>query len=121
MILMYFTIWIGLFIPVSLSRDTWIVIIMIYIFFASTMPVQRLLQPRDYINALELGVAMALLIAGIIIRPLPIVAPEMCIRDSWIHCTMKAAPVKAIRTGLLVNRILPLDVTLIMTPASVIM
>jgi carbon starvation protein len=76
-VLMYLTIWIGLYIPVALSKATWIIIIMIYIFFASTMPVQRLLQPRDYINALELGVAMVLLIVGIIVRPLPIVAPAV--------------------------------------------
>jgi carbon starvation protein len=76
-VLMYLTIWIGLYIPVALSRATWIVIIMIYVFFASTLPVQRLLQPRDYINALELGVAMILLIVGIIVRPLPIVAPAV--------------------------------------------
>ena len=76
-VLMYLTIWIGLYIPVALSKAAWIIIIMIYIFFASTMPVQRLLQPRDYINALELGVAMILLIVGIIIRPLPIVAPAV--------------------------------------------
>ncbi|MBP7892189.1 MAG: carbon starvation protein A [Firmicutes bacterium] len=76
-VLMYLTIWIGLYVPVALSKATWIIIIMIYIFFASTMPVQRLLQPRDYINALELGVAMILLIVGIIVRPLPIVAPAV--------------------------------------------
>ena len=76
-VLMYLTIWIGLYIPVALSKATWIIIIMIYIFFASTMPVQRLLQPRDYINALELGVAMVLLIVGIIVRPLPIIAPAV--------------------------------------------
>jgi len=76
-VLMYLTIWIGLYIPVALSKATWMIIIMIYIFFASTMPVQRLLQPRDYINALELGVAMVLLIVGIIVRPLPIVAPAV--------------------------------------------
>jgi len=74
---MYVTIWIGLFIPVALSKAAWLIIIMIYVFFASTMPVQRLLQPRDYINALELGVAMILLIVGIIVRPLPIVAPAV--------------------------------------------
>ncbi len=77
MVLMYLTIWLGLYIPISLTRPVWLVIIMIYIFFASTMPVQRLLQPRDYINALELGVAMVLLILGIIFRPLPIVAPAV--------------------------------------------
>ncbi|MGI6131889.1 MAG: carbon starvation protein A [Bacillota bacterium] len=76
-VLMYLTIWIGLYIPVALSRAAWIVIIMIYTFLASTLPVQRLLQPRDYINALELGVAMVLLIVGIIARPLPIVAPAV--------------------------------------------
>ncbi len=76
-VLMYLTIWIGLYIPVALSKAAWIVIIMIYVFFASTLPVQRLLQPRDYINALELGVAMVLLIVGIIARPLPIVAPAV--------------------------------------------
>ncbi len=75
--LMYLTIWLGLYIPISLSHPVWLVIIMIYIFFASTLPVQRLLQPRDYINALELGVAMILLILGIIVRPLPIVAPAV--------------------------------------------
>lgn len=76
-VLMYFTIWLGLYLPLSLTNQTWLVIIMIYVFFASTMPVQRLLQPRDYINALELGVAMVLLVVGIIVRPLPIVAPAV--------------------------------------------
>ncbi|MEA4884461.1 MAG: carbon starvation protein A [Clostridia bacterium] len=76
-IAMYFTIWVGLFIPVSLSKPVWLIIIMVYIFFASTMPVQRLLQPRDYINALELGVAMVLLMIGIIIKPMPMVAPAV--------------------------------------------
>ncbi|MGB4633679.1 MAG: carbon starvation CstA family protein, partial [Bacillota bacterium] len=75
--LMYLTIWLGLYIPISLSHPVWLVIIMVYIFFASTLPVQRLLQPRDYINALELGVAMILLVLGIIVRPLPIVAPAV--------------------------------------------
>ncbi|MFY9186475.1 MAG: carbon starvation CstA family protein, partial [Bacillota bacterium] len=76
-VVMYLTIWLGLYIPISLSHPVWLVIIMVYIFFASTLPVQRLLQPRDYINALELGVAMILLVLGIIVRPLPIVAPAV--------------------------------------------
>ncbi|MCR4402717.1 MAG: carbon starvation protein A [Firmicutes bacterium] len=75
--LMYLTIWIGLFIPISLSKAAWLVIIMVYIYFAATLPVHRLLQPRDYINALELGVAMVLLILGIVIAPKPIVAPAV--------------------------------------------
>ncbi|MFY9134135.1 MAG: carbon starvation CstA family protein, partial [Bacillota bacterium] len=51
-VLMYLTIWIGLYIPLELTNEVWLIIIMVYIFFASTMPVQKLLQPRDYINAL---------------------------------------------------------------------
>jgi len=76
-VLMYLSIWIGLYIPVALSREIWLIIIMAYIFIASTLPVQRLLQPRDYINALELLVVMVLLIVGIIVRPMPIVAPAV--------------------------------------------
>ncbi|HHW17568.1 MAG TPA: carbon starvation protein A [Firmicutes bacterium] len=76
-VLMYLTIWIGLYIPLKLTADVWLVIIMVYIFFASVLPVQRLLQPRDYINALELGVAMVLLVLGIIVAPKPIVAPAV--------------------------------------------
>lgn len=75
--LMYLTIWIGLSVPIAIPAQAWIVIIMVYIFFASVLPVQQLLQPRDYINALELGVAMLLLVLGIIIKPQPIAAPAV--------------------------------------------
>lgn len=43
----------------------WILILLAYAFVASTIPVTTLLQPRDYINAWQLFVAMALLIAGV--------------------------------------------------------
>jgi carbon starvation protein len=76
-VLMYLSIWVGLYIPVAFSREIWLIIIMAYIFIASTLPVQRLLQPRDYINALELLVVMVLLVIGIIVRPMPIVAPAV--------------------------------------------
>jgi len=46
------------------SLQIWIVIMMVYIYFASTLPVQTLLQPRDYINAHELLVAMGLVTLG---------------------------------------------------------
>jgi len=76
-VLMYLTIWIGLYVPIKLTANVWLPIIVIYIFFASVTPVQRLLQPRDYINALELGIAMILLVLGIIVAPKPIVAPAV--------------------------------------------
>ena len=31
-VLMYFTIWLGLYLPLSLTNQTWLVIIMIYVF-----------------------------------------------------------------------------------------
>ena len=44
----------------------WTVLLLIYVWFASTLPVTMLLQPRDYINAWQLFIMMALLIAGVV-------------------------------------------------------
>ena len=44
----------------------WTIILLIYAFIASTLPVTTLLQPRDYINAWQLFIMMALLVAGVI-------------------------------------------------------
>jgi len=43
----------------------WVVILLIYAYVASTIPVTVLLQPRDYINAWQLFVAMGLLIVAV--------------------------------------------------------
>lgn len=57
----------------------WVIILLIYAWVASTLPVTTLLQPRDYINAWQLFVAMALLVAGVVTasvqHKLPMVAP----------------------------------------------
>jgi len=42
----------------------WVIILLVYAWVASTLPVTTLLQPRDYINAWQLFIAMALLVAG---------------------------------------------------------
>jgi carbon starvation protein len=61
------------------ATGVWTILLLIYAFIASTLPVNVLLQPRDYINAWQLFVAMALLIAGIIVTSvtngLPMAAP----------------------------------------------
>lgn len=44
---------------------TWTVLLMIYCFVASVLPVWLLLQPRDYINSHQLVVALVLLVAGL--------------------------------------------------------
>ncbi|HOQ05230.1 MAG TPA: carbon starvation protein A [Anaerohalosphaeraceae bacterium] len=43
------------------STGTWTIILLIYCWFASTLPVTTLLQPRDYINAWQLFLIMMLL------------------------------------------------------------
>ncbi len=48
------------------STGIWTLVLLVYVYFASTIPVTVLLQPRDYINAWQLFIAMALLVGGVI-------------------------------------------------------
>jgi carbon starvation protein len=48
------------------ATGAWVLVLLAYVFFASAIPVTVLLQPRDYINAWQLFVAMGLLVAGIV-------------------------------------------------------
>lgn len=50
-IIMFFSIWLGMLFPISLSASVWNVILLIYAFVASVLPVWLLLQPRDYLNS----------------------------------------------------------------------
>ncbi|MBF0198426.1 MAG: carbon starvation protein A [Planctomycetes bacterium] len=54
---------------------SWTIILLIYAYIASTMPVWCLLQPRDYINGHELFVALGLLTLGVIFSNPTMVAP----------------------------------------------
>ncbi len=56
-------IYLGYIYPLQLDRNTWIIILLVYIFLASVTPVWILLQPRDYLNSFLL---YSLMIAGII-------------------------------------------------------
>ncbi len=44
---------------------TWVIVLLIYSYVASVLPVWTLLQPRDYINSLQLLTALALIVAGL--------------------------------------------------------
>jgi carbon starvation protein len=60
--------------PIQLNPDNglaiWIILLMIYCFFASTIPVNILLQPRDYLSSFLLIGGLVLAILGILIsRP----------------------------------------------------
>lgn len=82
-ILLYLSILLGIQFPVRIPPVfgtevvTWCVILFIYVFFASTIPVHKLLQPRDYINSHQLLIAIVLLLVGIIIAHPPIYAPAI--------------------------------------------
>lgn len=49
----------------SLSIITWVIILLVYSYVASVLPVWTLLQPRDYINSLQLISALALIVIGL--------------------------------------------------------
>lgn len=72
-VLMYITVGMGHFLQIEVSgigplspTAVWVIILLVYAFIASSLPVTALLQPRDYINAWQLLVAMALLVLGVL-------------------------------------------------------
>ena len=84
--LMYFTVYLGSRVPLDMpelfnmpATGVWIILLLIYAFIASTLPVTVLLQPRDYINAWQLFISMGLLAIGALVASstsgMEIVAP----------------------------------------------
>jgi carbon starvation protein len=53
----------------------WIGILMAYVYIASTLPVWKLLQPRDYINAQQLVVGLLVLYGGLLVLRPDVTAP----------------------------------------------
>jgi carbon starvation protein len=49
----------------SQSVFTWVIILLVYAYIASVLPVWALLQPRDYINSLQLISALGLIVMGL--------------------------------------------------------
>src|SRR5690625_4431289 len=60
---------------VSTAFFIWIVILMIYVYIASTLPVWKLLQPRDFINSHQLVVGLGILYLGLFFTNPTITAP----------------------------------------------
>ena len=90
-VLMYLTVIAGRFLPVEIpdilgipSTGIWTILLLIYAYFASVLPVTTLLQPRDYINAYQLVIAMALMVIGVISSGitgnLEMVAPAVAVK-----------------------------------------
>lgn len=73
------------------SVVTWALILYVYAFFASTIPVQKLLQPRDYINSHQLIMAIGLILIGLIVAHPTITAPminETAIKSEGVPSMM---------------------------------
>jgi len=60
---------------IEMSFFVWIMILMIYVYIASTLPVWTLLQPRDLINSYQLILGLVILYLGLFITNPEITAP----------------------------------------------
>jgi carbon starvation protein len=73
--LLFFCIWIGYQFPfIKLSKLAWDILLIIYIYAASTLPVWFLLQPRDYLCSFLLYAMLIGAVVGILL-----VRPDMAI------------------------------------------
>lgn len=57
----------GLFYPVTIRPELWMMILSIYVFFAAGLPVWFVLQPRDFINSFILYAGIATLVIGLFV------------------------------------------------------
>ena len=82
---LYTLVWFGNRMPLELPESTlglppaafWVVILFIYAFFASRLPVWLLLQPRDFINSHQLLVGLGTIYLGVLISNPIVVAPAV--------------------------------------------
>lgn len=86
--LMYLFVFLGPYMPIKMATiagipptGVWTIILLIYAFAASVLPVTALLQPRDFINSHQLVIAMSLLVLGVLAASfggkLEVVAPAV--------------------------------------------
>lgn len=60
---------------IEMAFFVWIMVLMVYVYFASTLPVWKLLQPRDLINAYQLVLGLLILYLGLFVSNPEITAP----------------------------------------------
>ena len=82
--LLYLFVVVGAYVPLQMpnffgvsSVIWWSIILFAYAYIASVLPVQKLLQPRDYINGHQLFIVLALLIIGLLLSRPEMVAPAV--------------------------------------------
>ncbi len=87
-ILMYGVMVLGYYFPFEIpplfgipATGIWTILLLIYCYFASVLPVTMLLQPRDFINAYQLFIGIILLVGGAVLScfgcNLELVAPPL--------------------------------------------
>jgi carbon starvation protein len=69
-VLMALAIWLGSEVPIPGSYEVWMVVLFVYIIIAAAIPVNILLQPRDYMNSflLYFGIAIGFIAAVVSFR-----------------------------------------------------
>lgn len=78
LVLMFGSIWLGIRVPVTgVGEMSWIIMLILYAFIASVLPVWLLLQPRDYLNAYQLAIGMVLMYAGLFVARPEFAAPAV--------------------------------------------
>ncbi len=65
-IIMYAMIFVGVRYPLELPYMTWVWILIVYMVVATRLPVWLLVQPRDFINGLQLVIALVICTVGVI-------------------------------------------------------
>ncbi len=84
---LFLCVYLGTLFPLTLSVNTWIAIMCIYIFAASTAPVWILLQPRDYLNSFLLYAMILGAVLGIILENPSIKLPAVTafnVNGQWL-------------------------------------
>jgi len=82
-LLLFAFIALGVYVPFTMPAllgspvNGWVVVLLVYAFFASTLPVDLLLQPRDYINSHQLLIVMGLLGLGVLVAHPEVSAPAL--------------------------------------------
>jgi carbon starvation protein len=85
LIVLYLFLGVGQVLPISLpdnvfglsSSGLWVVLLFAYAFVASLLPVWLLLQPRDYVNGLQLFIGLGILYLAILLANPTVVAPAI--------------------------------------------
>ncbi|MFQ5965412.1 MAG: carbon starvation protein A [Candidatus Scalinduaceae bacterium] len=83
LLVLYTFIYLGSYFPVHLPAfvggqvESWIILLFVYAFIASVLPVWLLLQPRDFINSHQLFVGLGVMFLGLFIIHPPMVAPAL--------------------------------------------